>query len=74
MGKVFLNKRVLITGICGTIGRELLRQVLEEKPSQVVGLDNNETELFILAEKNQLCSNVDFFSRIPGMLTVFRSI
>ena len=53
MGKVFLNKRVLITGICGTIGRELLRQVLEERPSQVVGLDNNETELFILAE-NQI--------------------
>jgi FlaA1/EpsC-like NDP-sugar epimerase len=44
------GKSVLITGVCGTVGRELLRQVSRLGPRRIVGLDNNETELFFLGE------------------------
>jgi len=42
------GKRVLITGVCGTVGGELLRQVLATGPAQIVGLDNNESAIFFL--------------------------
>jgi FlaA1/EpsC-like NDP-sugar epimerase len=45
------GKRVLITGVCGTVGRELLRQVCQQSPAQVIGLDNNESELFFVREE-----------------------
>lgn len=44
------GKRVLITGICGTVGEEILRQTLAEGPSTVVGLDNNESDLFFVEQ------------------------
>jgi FlaA1/EpsC-like NDP-sugar epimerase len=44
------HRRVLITGVCGTVGHELLRQVTAEGPDEVIALDNNETELFFLSE------------------------
>lgn len=43
--------RVLITGVCGTIGRELLHQAVDAGAIEVVGLDNNESDLFFLAEE-----------------------
>jgi FlaA1/EpsC-like NDP-sugar epimerase len=42
---------VLITGVCGTVGRELLRQIVARKPAELLGLDNNETDIFFLAEE-----------------------
>jgi FlaA1/EpsC-like NDP-sugar epimerase len=45
------GKAVLITGVCGTVGRELLRQVAALGPRRIVGVDNNETELFFLGEE-----------------------
>ncbi len=48
------NKRVLVTGACGTIGNELVRQLLEERHvGEMVALDNNESELFFLEQKFQ---------------------
>ncbi len=47
----WIGKRVLITGVCGTVGKELLRQVMERQPAEVIGLDNNESELFFLSEQ-----------------------
>ena len=41
------NKRVLVTGACGTVGRELVRQLLQQQSiDELICLDNNETELF----------------------------
>lgn len=45
------GKRVLITGVCGTVGSELLRQLLEVdeySPSEIIGIDNSESSLFFL--------------------------
>lgn len=41
---------VLITGVCGTIGRELLRQLVALEPAEIIGIDNNETDIFFLTE------------------------
>jgi FlaA1/EpsC-like NDP-sugar epimerase len=42
------GKSVLVTGVCGTVGSELLRQLLATPVAEIVGLDNNESELFFL--------------------------
>src|SRR3546814_10622527 len=45
------GKTVLVTGVCGTVGRELLRQTVAFSPSEIIGIDNNESELFFLREE-----------------------
>lgn len=46
------NKTILITGACGTVGGELVRQLLEEcTVKELIGLDNNESELFFLDQR-----------------------
>jgi FlaA1/EpsC-like NDP-sugar epimerase len=45
------GKTVFITGVCGTVGRELLRKVCATGIRGVVGIDTNETELFLLREE-----------------------
>ncbi len=50
----FDNKRILVTGACGTVGKELVRQLLRDSqcsPMEVVGIDNNESELFFLDQQ-----------------------
>ncbi len=45
------DKRILITGACGTVGAELIRILLTDEayqPQEVIGIDNNESELFFL--------------------------
>lgn len=55
------NKRVLITGVAGTVGAELLKQVLTCDPAEVIGIDNNESELFFLDERYRSSSNVHLY-------------
>lgn len=57
----WLGKRVLITGVCGTVGKELLQQVIHQQPAEVIGLDNNESELFFLNEQYRDQPHVRFF-------------
>lgn len=40
------GKRVLVTGAGGSIGSEIVRQILDFSPSMVLALDNDETHLF----------------------------
>lgn len=50
----FKNKRILVTGVCGTIGSELVCQLLKDEnyaPEEVIGLDNNENALFFLDQQ-----------------------
>ncbi len=51
MKKIFKNKKILVTGACGTVGRELIKQLLLDKrysPAEVIGIDNNENATFFL--------------------------
>ena len=45
------HKRVMITGAGGSIGSELLRQVINYNPERVVALDIDETELFYMEQE-----------------------
>lgn len=56
------NKKILITGACGTVGRELVRQfLLDFHVKELVAVDNNETGLFFLEEKYRNYRNVGFY-------------
>ena len=58
------NKRILVTGASGTVGHELIRQLLEgseQQPAEVVGIDNNESELFFLEQQFARYENANFF-------------
>ncbi|MEX0385365.1 SDR family NAD(P)-dependent oxidoreductase [Spiribacter pallidus] len=46
----FKDKTVLVTGACGTVGAELVRQLVGSPAARVVCIDNNETELFFQVE------------------------
>ena len=64
MTSLFNNKRILVTGACGTVGAELIRQLLTDpryKPDEVVGLDNNETELFFSDQQYLNDARAKFF-------------
>lgn len=57
------GKRVLITGACGTVGSELVRQLLANgyQPAEVIALDNNESELFFLEQQFLSDRRASFF-------------
>jgi FlaA1/EpsC-like NDP-sugar epimerase len=50
------QKRILVTGACGTVGKELVSQLLNgQNVGELIALDNNESELFALEQ--QLCDH-----------------
>ena len=62
MENVLSKKRVLVTGACGTIGQELVRQLLRNYLIQeLIGIDNNESELFFLEQRFSGANNARFF-------------
>lgn len=46
VGNELFNRCVFITGAAGSIGSEIVRQVIEYKPSHIVLIDQNETGLY----------------------------
>lgn len=60
----FSGKRVLVTGACGTVGSELVRQLLSNgdyDPVEVVGIDNQESALFFEDQKYLKDQRARFF-------------
>lgn len=54
MDSLFEGKAILVTGACGTIGSQLIAQLLTNpiyKPGEVIGIDNNESQLFFLDQQ-----------------------
>lgn len=54
----FKDKTVLVTGACGTVGAELVRQLVAGPAAHVVCIDNNETELFFQVEHHRASGKV----------------
>ena len=62
MKSFFENKKVLVTGACGTVGNELIRQLLGSfNVRELIGIDNNESELFFIEHTFAEHDNVSFF-------------
>ena len=60
----FEGKRILVTGACGTVGAELVRQLVSNstyEPAEIIGIDNNESELFFLDQLYLENSRTHFF-------------
>jgi FlaA1/EpsC-like NDP-sugar epimerase len=58
----FKDRRVLVTGACGTVGKELIHQLIEDyKVFELIGIDNNESELFFLEQAFSGYPNAGFF-------------
>jgi FlaA1/EpsC-like NDP-sugar epimerase len=61
MKNFFKDKRIVVTGACGTIGSELVRQLLEDfDVKELIGLDNNESEIFFLEQRFASHANSHF--------------
>jgi FlaA1/EpsC-like NDP-sugar epimerase len=56
------NRSWFISGVCGTIGRKLLERVLKLEPKQLIGIDNNESELFYLYDEYRKHSFVKLYT------------
>lgn len=57
----FEGRSILITGACGTVGAELVRQVLIQSPSRVVCIDNNESALFFMQQEYASRSEIECY-------------
>ena len=62
MDNFLKNKRVFVTGASGTIGKELVFQLLSKyEPGELIGVDNNESELFFMEQTYNNYKNARFF-------------
>jgi len=62
--KIFNGKSIFVTGSCGTIGAELIDQLLNNQkynPKEVIGIDNNESSLFFQDQQFLSDSRASFF-------------
>ena len=59
MNDFYKGKNILLTGAAGTVGREIVKQLISFAPAELRLMDNNETEMFFLMEaygdKNIFC-------------------
>ena len=52
MYSYFTDKRILVTGCCGTVGSELVKQLVTSyRVKKLYGIDNNESGLFFVDQK-----------------------
>lgn len=64
MKPLFQGKSILVTGACGTVGSELVKQLLGDDtyaPAEVIGIDNNESQLFFLDQQYLQDDRAHFF-------------
>lgn len=60
----FEGKSILVTGVCGTVGSELVSQLLHDSayaPNELICIDNNESALFSLDHQYLEDARVKFF-------------
>lgn len=48
---MFRNKIIVVTGAVGTVGSEIVKLLMEYRPSEIRAFDNNESEVFLIGQK-----------------------
>jgi FlaA1/EpsC-like NDP-sugar epimerase len=51
MKAIYKGKRIFVTGSAGTVGREIVKQIVSFEPAELRLMDNNESEMFFLMEE-----------------------
>jgi FlaA1/EpsC-like NDP-sugar epimerase len=78
MDNIFRDKIILITGAVGSVGKQLVRQLLPLYPAEIRLIDNNESELFLMNENYRSVGNViSYFGDVRDlrkMSTVSRGV
>ena len=81
MNNIFKGKRILVTGACGTIGSELINQLLTNNiysPKEIIGLDNNENSIFFIDQAYLNFKNIKFFvadiKNLDVLISKFKNI
>ena len=65
---LYLGKSILVTGAAGSIGSEIVRQVIKFKPARIILLDNSETPMFNFKEELLLISqNIELLYYIDSV-------
>ncbi len=66
--KLYKGKNLLVTGAAGSIGSEIVRQLIKFNPKKIILIDNAETPMFILREelKNKPCK-IEFIYHINSV-------
>lgn len=54
---LYNGKSILVTGAAGSIGSEIIRQIIKFKPAKIILFDNAETPMFNIKEELDLISN-----------------
>ena len=54
---LYNGKSILVTGAAGSIGSEIIRQMIKFKPAKIILLDNAETPMFNIKEELDLISH-----------------
>lgn len=54
---LYSGKSILVTGAAGSIGSEILRQIIKFKPAKIILLDNSETPMFHIKKELDLFSH-----------------
>lgn len=53
--------KILVTGAAGTVGRELVKQLCQNSSVKIIGIDQNENEIFALSEAYRNYDYVNHF-------------
>lgn len=71
------DKRILVTGAGGSIGSELCRQILKFKPKELIMLDINENDLYLLEQefnRDRDHGRLDEDIKIVSIITSIRDV
>jgi len=64
LDNIFRDQVILITGAAGSVGQELVRQLLPRQPAEIRGLDNNESEIFLMSDRLRDCAFTAFLGDV----------
>ena len=76
--RLYNGKSILVTGAAGSIGSEIIRQLIKFKPAKIILLDNAETPMFnikeeldLISQKIKLLYYIDSVSDIKAINRIF---